>query len=226
MLGSHEILGFFVVTVLTAKYLLQQIVRRAAPRMAQNASIAVGTLLVATALIAWSGWLKFGPMPPRLMILVFSVSAFTIWLSCFTQFGEALAKVPPLHWLIGMQVFRVPVEIFLHWGWREGFVPKQMTWESCNWDILTGVTAIPVAWLAVRGTFGRGGVLVWNALGLALLLNILTVAILSMPTPLRVFTNEPVNIFVTGPPYVWLPAFLVQFALLGHLLVFRRLWRT
>ena len=47
------------------------------------------------------------------------------------------------------------------------------------------------------------------------------VAVLSMPTPLQRFT--PPNTFITAPPYVWLPVFLVQAAWFGHLLVFRRL---
>ncbi|HKQ78896.1 MAG TPA: hypothetical protein VJ810_34675 [Blastocatellia bacterium] len=63
-------------------------------------------------------------------------------------------------------------------------------------------------------------------MGLALLINIVTIAILSAPTPLRKFFNEPANTFVTYFPFVWLPAFLVQAAWFGHLLVFRRLRQT
>ena len=67
----------------------------------------------------------------------------------------------------------------------------------------------------------RALVLAWNALGLALLATIVAVAFLSTPSPLRVFANEPANTIVAAFPYVWLPAFLVQGALFGHLLVFR-----
>lgn len=63
-------------------------------------------------------------------------------------------------------------------------------------------------------------------LGCALLATIVTVAFLSAPTPLRVFMNEPANTIVTTFPYVWLPAFLVQAALFGHVLVFRWLARA
>jgi hypothetical protein len=37
--------------------------------------------------------------------------------------------------------------------------------------------------------------------------------------------NEPSNIWVTQAPWVWLPAVMVLAALLGHVLVFRRLAR-
>ncbi len=58
---------------------------------------------------------------------------------------------------------------------------------------------------------------------MGLLFTIVSVAILSAPTPMRVFDNEPANTFVVTAPYVWLPAFLVQAALFGHLLVLRKL---
>lgn len=47
-----------------------------------------------------------------------------------------------------------------------------------------------------------------------------------MPTPLRLFMNEPSNIWVTGSPYVLLPGVLVVAAITGHLLVFRLLARS
>ena len=70
----------------------------------------------------------------------------------------------------------------------------------------------------------RIGLWGWNIFGLVLLANIVTIAILSMPTEFRIFMNEPANIFVAHIPYVWLPTVLVQTALLGHLLLFRWLW--
>ena len=65
----------------------------------------------------------------------------------------------------------------------------------------------------------------WNVLGTALLATIVAIVILSAPLPIRVFTEGPTNVWVTRFPGVWLPAVLVQAALLGHLLVFRKLAR-
>ncbi|HEX4467931.1 MAG TPA: hypothetical protein VH080_00255, partial [Gemmatimonadaceae bacterium] len=59
--------------------------------------------------------------------------------------------------------------------------------------------------------------------GLALLANIIGVALLSAPTPLRVFMNEPANLWITRAPWVWLPTVLVVAALCGHVVVYRRL---
>ncbi len=63
----------------------------------------------------------------------------------------------------------------------------------------------------------------WNLLGLALLINIVTIAVLSTPVPFRRFLEDPPNRLPSLFPYVWLPTFLVQVALAGHVLVFRRL---
>ncbi len=63
---------------------------------------------------------------------------------------------------------------------------------------------------------------VWNVAGLALLVNIVTVAILSTPR-FALFGDDRLNVFVAYPPFVWLPAVLVLAALAGHLVVFRAL---
>ena len=67
-------------------------------------------------------------------------------------------------------------------------------------------------------------VLAWNILGLALLANIVTIAVLSTPVPFRRFLDGPPNLLPSLLPYVWLPSFLVQLALAGHVLVFRYLF--
>jgi len=58
-------------------------------------------------------------------------------------------------------------------------------------------------------------------LGVLLLANIIAVALLSAPTPFRVFMNEPANTFITHVPWIWLPAVMVLAAVMGHALVFR-----
>jgi hypothetical protein len=83
-----------------------------------------------------------------------------------------------------------------------------------------------VAWLAAHNRLSTWSLLAWNLIGLGLLVNVVTIAMLSAPTPFRVFLTEPATTIVTYAPYVWLPAFIVQAALFGHLLVFRWLWRA
>jgi hypothetical protein len=127
--------------------------------------------------------------------------------------------------LVGYQAFRIVVEIALAQLYHAGALPVQMTIEGRNLDLISGVSALVLAWLATRWQLPRWGLLAWNLLGLGLLLNIVIVSILSTPVPFRLFMNEPANTIITELPFIWLPTLLVPAALFGHLLVFRRLWR-
>jgi hypothetical protein len=64
----------------------------------------------------------------------------------------------------------------------------------------------------------------WNTLGSLLLAAIIIIAFISTPV-VAAFGPDRVNTFVANPPYVWLPGILVPTALLGHLLLWRKLSR-
>jgi hypothetical protein len=69
-------------------------------------------------------------------------------------------------------------------------------------------------------------VLVWNLLGLALVLNVAITGILASPVPLRVIDVEPSSIFMMSFPMVWLPGFVVPVAILLHGLAIMRVARS
>lgn len=122
--------------------------------------------------------------------------------------------------LTQLQVFRVFVEVLLWLLFVQSLLPKQMTFEGRNWDILSGLTAFLAARFLLTS---KRWMIAWNLLGLGLLINIVTIAILSMPTPIRVFNNEPANTIVTQFPFVFLPTFLVPLAYILHLMSLRKL---
>ena len=53
-------------------------------------------------------------------------------------------------------------------------------------------------------------------------MNVVTVAILATPR-FRYFGDHNLNVWVTYPPFVWLPAVMVLAAFAGHLVIFRAL---
>jgi hypothetical protein len=110
----------------------------------------------------------------------------------------------------------------MHAMYERGVMPVQMSYSGRNFDIATGVTAIVVGALVWTGRGGRRLVLAWNLAGLALLLNIVTIAILSTPR-FRYFGDDRLNVWVMYAPFVWLPAVMVLAALAGHLIIFRAL---
>ena len=194
----------------------------AAWKVSRAVAIAVPVFWLAVpAALAGLGFLDRYTLPAPGFVLVAVLTIGTVVLA-FSGFGARLAAGVPLALLIGYQAFRVPLEWVLHRLYTEGVIPVQMTYAGRNFDIVTGILAIALAlWLA-RGRHAPWLVMAWNVLGLALLINIVTIAILSTPTPFRYFTDGPANRLPGVFPYVWLPTFLVQAALFGHLLVFRR----
>jgi hypothetical protein len=186
--------------------------------------VGLGAWLAIGLLAAHSGWLaQWSARPPHFFLFMAGTFALTIAVA-FSKLGDRAADGVGWAGLIGFQVFRVPVEWVLHLLYLQGVVPVQMTFHGQNLDVLSGLTAPLVAWLAATGRIGARGILLWNCLGLLLLANIVTIAVLSTP-PLRFYATEPANTFVTRLPWVWLPGFLVPAALLGHLLTFRKLAR-
>jgi hypothetical protein len=158
--------------------------------------------------------------PPMLGLLLISLGlALAIGLS---SFGGMLARGLPLSALVGFHLFRWPLELLLHRGYVENLVPVQMTYAGRNVDIATGILAAALAVAMVQVHVPRFLVLVWNVLGLALLVNVLAIAVLSMPM-IRYFGPGQMVVWVALPPYVWLPAVLVVAALAGHIVIFRRL---
>jgi hypothetical protein len=200
----------------------------AALQAAKSKPLGVGVLawLAVTGLAGCLGLVRdFQRLPPPMFVLLLAALALTV-VTAFSRIGSQLLANAGIVWLVGMQAFRIGVEIFLDWGHRVGMVPVQMTFEGRNWDIVSGVSAAGIAWLAAKRQAPRWLILLWNCVGVALLLNIVLIAVLSMPTPWRRFHNEPANSFIAYFPYIWLPTFLVQLALFGHLLVFRWLRQT
>lgn len=177
--------------------------------------------LALTAGAAVLGWLHF-TNPPTMPLLIGTGFALAIAIG-LSGVGKRLAGQLPLAALVGFQSFRIVVELLLHRAYLDGLMPIQMSYSGRNFDIVTGITAIPLALWLVRDGRPVRLVFLWNVMGLALLVNIMAVAMLSAPTPFRFFMNSPANVWVIFAPWVWLPTVMVMSALLGHLLTFRAL---
>jgi hypothetical protein len=180
--------------------------------------------LALLAVMAQSGFfLHFDVLPPRLAFAVLPPLLLILYLAGSGRVTHLLAALPAT-WLLAAQVFRVAVEVVLWLLFLAGRVPVQMTFEGLNFDILAGLTGPLVALYLVRNPHRKTAVgVVWNILGLALLLNIVTIALLSAPSPFRLFMNEPANTIVAQWPFIWLPGFVVPMAFLLHVFSLKQL---
>ena len=183
--------------------------------------------LVILGLGAGMGFFRaYEAFPPRVFFAFVPPVVIAVVL-LFSASFTAILRVLPMSWLFYVQSFRILMELFLWMGYRGGYVPPQMTFEWLNYDIIVGLTA-PLAGLVFfrHGRYQRFEAIYWNVFGLALLLNVVIIAVLSSPTPWRVFMNEPANTFVAGFPFIWIPGFIVPFALAMHLFSLKQLFIT
>jgi len=179
---------------------------------------------IVTSILSLSGILSdFSSFPPKIGIVLIIPLVTIIWLIRTKEVKEILMHTPPAS-IIWLQSFRIVVEILIWRLFVDNLAPIQMTFEGRNFDIISGLTALVVAYLVANKKISSPLVIIWNFACLALLVNIVVIAILSMPTPFRVFTNEPANTIVTKFPIVWLPAFLVPLAYGLHFLSLRQYW--
>lgn len=144
----------------------------------------------------------------RLGILLF----FSLMMICaagvaYSKPGKWLVTLP-LWSLIGFQAFRLPLEFIIHQWANQGTVSTAMTWNGSNFDVVTGIAALVCAPLSKRSPRAAR---VFNAIGLLLLLNMMRVMLMSAPQLLM------------NLPYVWVGSICASGALIGHLILFRKL---
>ncbi|MHA7059504.1 hypothetical protein ACWGOQ_0019925 [Aquimarina sp. M1] len=166
---------------------------------------------------------KFGTVPPRFTLLLAPTILFVLIL--FTnKKSKKLIDSLSIKYLTIVHIVRIPVEITLYYVFLSGLIPDLMTFDGYNYDILSGITAPIIYYLVfVKKTIGRTGLLIWNIACLALLINILTIAVLSAQTPFQQLAFDQPNIGVTYFPFVWIPAVIVPIVLFSHLTSIRQL---
>ncbi len=190
----------------------------------QTVAFLITAWLISLAFLAKQGFFfkHIDVFPPRITLVLVVTIALVVTFLILKKVGETLDAIPP-SWLIYPQVFRILIEVVLWQMHQRGFVPEQMTFEWLNFDIIAGITAPIAAFVC----FGQGRNLrilgiIWNIIGLALLINIVVIAVLSIPA-LGKF-DQP-NTFIAWFPYIWLPGFAVPFAMFLHAMSLRQLIR-
>jgi len=174
--------------------------------------------MVAQALAAVSGFYQnTSAVPPRLF-LTGVLPALVSMIVCFLFFRSDLFESLPLRFLTLIHVVRIPVELVLLWLFQSGDVPRIMTFEGWNFDILSGLLSPIVYLISFRSSqINRSVLIVYNIVGLMLLANIVSIAIMSLPSPIQQLAFEQPNRAVLYFPYIWLPAVVVPIVLFSHL---------
>jgi hypothetical protein len=222
-LSAYGIGGLAVVMAVALVFLFSR--GRPARRLALTAAVAL--VMAASAAAALSGLLaRFDLTPPPMAVMIVSVVALGLLLGLSRAAADTAAEVP-LAILIGLQAFRLPLELVMHRAATLGIMPVELSYSGYNFDIVTGTGAL-LLFLAMQAGWRVPArvIWVWNIWGFWCLAVIAVIAVTTAPM-VRLFGDDPrhVNSWVLYFPYVWLPVVLVTVALAGHITITRALRR-
>lgn len=183
-------------------------------------------LLLWSALFAIIGYTGFftdtAQIPPRFIFMIGPAVLVTI-LFFITRKGRSIIDRMDLRALTLVHVVRLPVEIILMLLAIYKTVPEEVTFEGRNFDIIMGLTALPMAWLIFKKNQSKKVLLWWNILGLILLMNVVIHGILALPFPFQQYSFGQPNVAMLHAPYLLLPGLIVPIVMFSHLAAIRLL---
>ena len=165
----------------------------------------------------------FQPIPgvtglPKLPIAIFAPVIIGLLVLLRSKSIAAVLDATPASWLIALQVYRIFGGIFLV-NWANGTVAGAFAWPAGVGDMLTGVMALPAAYLLATGAErGRSAAMAWNIFGLCDFAVAITMGTLSAPGPLQIFGLDIPASLAGTYPIVLIPAFAVPSSILLHAL--------
>ncbi len=183
-------------------------------------------LITVQSIMATQGFLAstIGNIPPPMGISIILLTGLVLYLAMsYTPF-QTLQKTDTIN-LALLQTFRLPLELIFLWLLKYEAIPVEMTFEGRNPDLLIGLSAPLVALAVQRNWMPLKALLIWNIAGLLFLINIMSVAILCLPTPFRVFFDSIPNEFVLYFPFNLIPSVFVMLAFFLHILSIKILLR-
>lgn len=180
--------------------------------------------MVIQSIIGFSGfYTQTDSNPPRFLLLVFPPVTFILVLFTSSKGRQFVDRLDQKTLTI-LHSIRIPVELVLFLLFLHKTVPQIMTFEGRNFDILSGATAPAIYYFGyAKKQMSDRMILIWNFIGLALLINIVSIAVLSAPFSIQHFAFDQPNIAVLYFPFVWLPGLVVPLVLLSHLATIRQL---
>jgi hypothetical protein len=226
--------GFAIVTLVYFLLLVREIQRAVKvsaikeskkKRFVNSLIIALVGWAVFVAVWSLSGMMSDFSIFPLNMVPILIIPFIASLVFTFSKtFTEVLSYIPQ-HRLTYLQSFRIFVEILIWMLFVDNLLPIQMSFEGRNFDVISGITGVLMGYLSSKGKLSRTALIIWNIVCLCLLINIVTIAILSMPVSFRVFMNEPSNTIVAQFPISLLPAMLVPLAYTLHFFSLRKLFK-
>jgi hypothetical protein len=226
-LPGYVSITFILTTFLTVGFLLSAVKQTVFETIPAKILIfLLAFWIIFTSILALNGFYLVNTFPPR--VFLFGVLPALLLIAVyFIFFRQNFVEKLPLKTLTILSIIRIPVELTLLWLFQGGLIPQSMTFEGRNFDILSGITAPIVYFLAFRGgKVNRPLLIGWNIFALLLLFNVVITAVLAFPAFNPNLAPELQNRAVSYFPYIWLPAVVVPIVLFSHLASLWKLFKN
>lgn len=169
------------------------------------------------AVLAYQGfYLNTKTIPPR-FALVFIPATLLIIYGCLPKQHHWIYNNRNLTTSTLLHAVRFPIEIVLFYLFTNKMIPEIMTFEGFNFDIVVGIMAPIVSYLIWKKKLNTKILLLFNSIGLVLVLTILVIALLSSELPFQQFGFEQPNKAINYFPFILLPACIVPIVIYTHI---------
>lgn len=154
-----------------------------------------------------------GDTVSRFGLILIPTTVFIIYLLRNTSFYNNR----DIRWSTAVHIVRFPVELLLFQLAVSEWIPMEMTYKGWNFDIIPGITSILlVIWMNYK-TVNRKLIIVWNIMGLCLVLFILTNGVLSQEMLYQKFGYSIANKGIAYFPVVLLAGVIVPIVIYTHI---------
>lgn len=173
---------------------------------------------------AWGWFTRLDLLPPPFVLMNFVILSVVLLVGLGKQ-GGALVRSLHTETLVALQIFRLPLELLMLRAAYLQIMPVEFSMLGYNLDVLTGLGALLISgYCAWTWSLPLKVIWAWNLMGMVCLLVIAVLAVLTSPN-VHAFGAAPerINSWVLYFPYSLLPSILVSVAVLGHVLLTRKL---
>ena len=226
MLDFIGTIGISTATVVTLTVVLSAL--RVEPRTRAGIAVLLGAWIGAAVALGANGSLAFnGASVPLVGVLFVAPLAAAALLAVLVPAARAALLALPLPLLIGLNLWRVLGGLFLLLaadGRLGGPFPHSAGWG----DVITGVLALPIAWLAIRApSSARNIALAWNAFGALDLVVAVSLGVVSAnDSPLQLIHSGTGSAAMQMLPWSVVPTVLVPAFLVLHAVIYAQLRRA
>jgi hypothetical protein len=171
-----------------------------------------------------AGWVALARPFPIMGLFVAAPLTAAVVATAWPEAPKAMLGLP-LPLLVGLNVGRVFAVLFLlvaAEGRMSGPFPQSAGWG----DIISGVVALPLIWLAREPAKNKAVLHLWNAFGMLDLVAAIVLGVMSAPGSLLQIFPDPGSEAMTLLPLSFVPTVLVPMWMVLHAIIWAKLRRA